>query len=314
LLQQLKSGKASPVDLKCSDFDGVEYYLLNVGPDFSTFYLLMRAHATATLLKNGGQRVLTEVYGSQFSLLSPQTVQALFPDVFSRPPSADREKIIGDLNSYQLLVTFSINGVGPQDFEKFADKYASVKNHFFAAPITERMQAATKGETLPGLIDIPLRSHNERMFVQQDGVDRLTVIFSICFSDPDDVVMGRVFLNVFTQAVAGAPTVSFNPAGVPLELKAAQNLPIASNAKLPVSYVTLVVYARHWAGGKAQDAAFSLITFRNYLHYHIKCCKSYLHTRMRNKVSYLLQLLNRARQDAPKEKKTATGKTFKGGK
>jgi hypothetical protein len=40
-----------------------------------------------------------------------------------------------------------------------------------------------------------------------------------------------------------------------------------------------VVYDRHFKGAKMETAAFTITSFRNYLHYHLKCCKSYLHTR-----------------------------------
>ena len=39
---------------------------------------------------------------------------------------------------------------------------------------------------------------------------------------------------------------------------------------------------------KAVDMLFSL---RSYLHYHIKCCKGYMHTRMRYRVDELLKVL-----------------------
>jgi len=53
--------------------------------------------------------------------------------------------------------------------------------------------------------------------------------------------------------------------------------------------------------------------FRDYLHYHIKCSKAYMHTRMRERVSTWLQVLNRARPEPfeKKEKKLASGRTFK---
>jgi actin related protein 2/3 complex subunit 2 len=52
-------------------------------------------------------------------------------------------------------------------------------------------------------------------------------------------------------------------------------------------------------------------SFRNYLHYHIKCSKTYLHMRMRKRVVGWMQVLNRALPDLEGgEKKTAGGKTF----
>eukprot|EP01126_Amoeba_proteus_P067276 TRINITY_DN98_c0_g1_i6.p1 TRINITY_DN98_c0_g1~~TRINITY_DN98_c0_g1_i6.p1 ORF type:complete len:150 (-),score=12.96 TRINITY_DN98_c0_g1_i6:166-615(-) len=146
------------------------------------------------------------------------------------------------------------------------------------------------------------------MWVKQDDTERVTVIFSVDFTDPDDVVFGRVFLNEIKKPVSGAPTVDFVVKTPPLELKGVTNLPQGSN----VSYITFVIFKRHWTPAhKIQSCAFTLSSFRNYLHYHIKCCKSLLHTRMRLRVETLLQVLNRAKlQDVPVEKKTATGRTF----
>jgi hypothetical protein len=47
--------------------------------------------------------------------------------------------------------------------------------------------------------------------------------------------------------------------------------------------------------------------FRDYLHYHIKCSKAYLHSRMRARISAFLRVLNRAKQEKPEmERKTIT--------
>lgn len=72
-----------------------------------------------------------------------------------------------------------------------------------------------------------------------------------------------------------------------------------------------VLFPRH-TNASARDNTINLIhTFRDYLHYHIKCSKAYIHTRMRAKTSDFLKVLNRARPDAEKkEMKTITGKTF----
>lgn len=76
------------------------------------------------------------------------------------------------------------------------------------------------------------------------------------------------------------------------------------------AYVTFVLEGRHFVG-KNRDTTISLLqTFRNYLHYHIKCNKANLHIRMRKRVVLLLQILNRAKHIVDKEKKTATGRTF----
>ncbi|RHY93676.1 hypothetical protein DYB35_011224 [Aphanomyces astaci] len=57
---------------------------------------------------------------------------------------------------------------------------------------------------------------------------------------------------------------------------------------------------------KREKACTLLQGFRNYLHYHIKASKTYLHIRMRKRVDLLLQ----AKDPAKTSKKTITGKTF----
>jgi len=134
------------------------------------------------------------------------------------------------------------------------------------------------------------------MWVKQDDLERITVIFSVDFADPDDAVFGRVFLNEIIKPVSGAPTSAFTVKNPPLELKGISSPPRGDN----VSYVTFVLFKRHWTPiAKAQGCAFTLISLRNYLH-----------TRMRMQVENLLKVHNRAKQEAPKEKKTATGRTF----
>jgi len=77
-------------------------------------------------------------------------------------------------------------------------------------------------------------------------------------------------------------------------------------------YVSFVLFAPHVSGKKKETTIDNIQTFRNYLHYHIKCSKAFIHTRMRTRVRNFLQVLNRARSDqGGAEKKTITGKTFK---
>ena len=70
--------------------------------------------------------------------------------------------------------------------------------------------------------------------------------------------------------------------------------------------LSLVLFPRSYKDEAAADKTVNLIhTFRDYLHYHIKCSKAYLHSRMRARTSVLLKILNRARPETKTtEKKT----------
>lgn len=68
-----------------------------------------------------------------------------------------------------------------------------------------------------------------------------------------------------------------------------------------------VLFPRH-TNKEARNNTIDLIhMFRHYLHYHIKCSKVYIHSRMRTKTTDFLKVLNRARsQPKNTEKKTIT--------
>ena len=86
----------------------------------------------------------------------------------------------------------------------------------------------------------------------------------------------------------------------------------------------LVLFPRHF---NTPDRAFDTISqiqlFRNYFHYHIKCSKAYMHSRMRQRYAWLhhiglivrvseyMKVLNRAKleeQAKETDRRTSTGR------
>ncbi len=65
-----------------------------------------------------------------------------------------------------------------------------------------------------------------------------------------------------------------------------------------------VLFPRHFATPQAREECVSRIElFRDYLHYHIKASKAYMHSRMRARVDSFLKVLNRAKPEQPKDQK-----------
>jgi len=158
------------------------------------------------------------------------------------------------------------------------------------------------------LREIPYRP-TEGLWLKPEG-DRVMAIFSISFDDPDDQVIGKVFLQEFSKNVSGAPAVDIqvrdarNQIRVPLELQGIRGLKADG-------FATFVLESRHMNPKTRDQTINMLLQFRNYIHYHIKCSKAYLHIRMRLRVDLLLKVLNRAKQEKPDaEKKTKSGRTF----
>jgi actin related protein 2/3 complex subunit 2 len=74
-----------------------------------------------------------------------------------------------------------------------------------------------------------------------------------------------------------------------------------------------VLFPRHFASPEQTVSTINRIQlFRDYLHYHIKCSKAYMHSRMRYRVAEFLKILNRAKPEvAVQDRRTATGRTFR---
>jgi len=139
------------------------------------------------------------------------------------------------------------------------------------------------------------------------------ILYSLSFHDKVDSAVAKVFMQEFMDArrtQQQAPPVNFNH-NPPLELKAFGITEPSDN----LGYLTFAVLKNHVDRNK-KDAVISVMSvFRNYIQYHLKCSKSFFHSRMRAKVVELLKVLNRAKvidenRDSSKNKKTISGKTF----
>ncbi|KAI6249954.1 Actin-related protein 2/3 complex subunit 2 [Erysiphe necator] len=154
---------------------------------------------------------------------------------------------------------------------------------------------------------------DEEAIYVKASYDRVTVIFSTLFREETDRVFGKVFVQEFVdarrRAIQNAPQVLFRT-DPPLEL---QGVPGVNNSgKGEIGYVTFVLFPRHLTQQRRDEIISHIQTFRDYFHYHIKASKAYIHSRMRRRTADFLQVLRRAHpENEEREKKTASGRTFK---
>jgi len=109
------------------------------------------------------------------------------------------------------------------------------------------------------------------------------------------------------RSLGAAPPCTWS-ADPPMEMK---HFGITTNQG-NLGYLTFAVLKSHLANNRKEQIVAVLASFRNYLQYHLKCSKSYFHSRMRAKSRDLLLVLNRAKvsQEGDKQMKTIAGKTF----
>jgi actin related protein 2/3 complex subunit 2 len=199
------------------------------------------------------------------------------------------------------------SGVKP---EQMIERLGLMKANILGGIFEYYLGNLLKGGKAPASKKFDLRSDTAIYFVP--AADRVTIIYSIDFKERVDKAVARVFLQEFVdarRALGAAPPVSFgtNP---PLELKEFGVTEPTGN----LGFVSFSVLKSHVDRDKKDKVIAVLQSFRNFLQYHIKCSKSYFHSRMRARVVSLLMVLNRAKHDPigdnEKGKKTITGKTF----
>jgi len=275
------NNKFETIDVRFADFDGVLYHVSNPGGDRSKIMLSISLKFYKDLQEHGADNLLRREYGNYF---------------MSQPETEFSVSLVYDLSNLS------------DDFASIISQASYLKRNCFASVFEKYFQFQENGQEGEQRAVIHYRE-DETLFIEAKS-DRVTVIFSTVFKDPDDVVIGKLFLQEFREgrkASQTAPQVLYSVGEPPLELKNNPEARIGEN----VGYITFVLFPRH-TNKKTRDNTINLIhTFRDYLHYHIKCSKAYMHQRMRAKTSDFLKVLNRARpENKVLEKKTITGRTF----
>lgn len=280
--ENLTNAKLESIDVKIADFDGVLYHISNLPGDKSKSKIQVSISLKffRELQVHGADELLKREYG----------------DLLQQPPE----------DNFNVTLLIDVKTYPTKDRETLISKAGMLKRNCFASVFEKYFDFQEKGEEGQKRAVIHYRD-DETMYVEAQA-DRVTVIFSTVFKEEDDIVIGKVFMQEFKEgrkASHTAPQVLFSHREPPREL-------VNTDARTgdDIGYITFVLFPRH-TNRNARDNTINLIhMFRDYLHYHIKCSKAYIHSRMRAKTSEFLKVLNRARPEKPTEKKTITGRTF----
>ncbi|KAI8818105.1 Arp2/3 complex, 34 kd subunit p34-Arc-domain-containing protein [Fimicolochytrium jonesii] len=278
------AGSLDKSQSKVADFDGVTYKISS--PDAKTaLHISMSLKCFPELQKYGADSVLKRIYGDQLQD-TPE-------------------------DGYDVTLRLDLENL-PEDKESLIREVSLLKRNALAAPFERAFAAQLEGNDSE-LMTITYRA-DEAFYVKAQH-DRVTVIFSTVFTEETDRIFGKVFLQEFVDArrspaTQNAPQVLYSHREPPMELRGVSGVHESEN----IGYITFVLFPRHFTGKDAAEGCISRIQlFRDYLHYHIKASKAYMHSRMRTRVGSFLKVLNRAKPEQPedKEKKTSSGKTFK---
>ncbi|KAF2498403.1 P34-Arc-domain-containing protein [Lophium mytilinum] len=302
LLKDRFSG-APPVsiDQVVSDFDGVTFHIST--PESKTKILVsISVKCFHELVQYGAQSVLEREYGPYIVPAEQGYDFSVQVDLDNLPTDQDaRDDLIRRIS---LLKRNAMAAPFEQAFDEFAELQKQ------ASKFTS--EQAPQGVQEGGEVRAIHYREEEAIYIKASH-DRVTVIFSTVFREETDRIFGKVFLQEFVdarrRAIQNAPQVLFRN-DPPLEL---QNVPgLGASGTGEIGYITFVLFPRHLTRQRRDDVISHIQTFRDYFHYHIKASKAYIHSRMRRRTADFLQVLRRARPEGDeKERKTASGRTFK---
>ncbi|VDD86875.1 unnamed protein product [Enterobius vermicularis] len=268
-VEQLKTGgKPDSVDIRVADFDGVLFAISNPGGDRTKIMISISLKFYKDLKEHGADELLRSKY---------------------------KEYLTASEKGYDASLLYDLSKF-PDNYLDIVNEAALLKRNCFASVFEKYFDLQTKGQEGQKQAVIHYRE-DETLYIEAKA-DRVTIVFSTIFRDPEDIIIGKVFLQEFREgrkASQTAPQVLYCVGEPPAELRD------KSDAKVAVSI--LVLFSRH-TSKEARDNTINMIhTFRDYLHYHIKCSKAYLHSRMRAKTQDFLKVMNRAKPEARLEKK-----------
>jgi actin related protein 2/3 complex subunit 2 len=265
-----------------ADFDGVSFHVSSTNEERNVVTISISWSCAQQLLNLGARQDMAKIYGPML-LPSPEA-------------------------GYDVSLRVDLANP-PEDPKNLPLKISNLKRHIFAAPFKNVFGQIVNKSAGNDIVTIDYRA-SESIYIKPEG-DSCTVIFSISFLDDADAVFAKVFLQEFADArknMKNVPSVKFTYKQAPLEL---EGFPGLKNVDKN-GFVSLVLFENHLNPKNVYKTINLLETFRDYLHYHIKCSKAYMHNRMRTRVATWLQVLNRAKPDpiAEKAKKVASGRTF----
>jgi actin related protein 2/3 complex subunit 2 len=279
-------GVRLPIDVRLCDFDDVSYRVVIDAAALGVMKVSIALPCWGTIEANGGAAARDRIYG----------------DLVQNPPEA----------GFDVTLALPLDGAAlpnGESAQSLSDKVARIKTNLIGGAFDHHFQALLDGKAGTTATKFNPRSDTTVFFFPR--ADRVTVVFSLEFSERVDAAIAKVFMQEFVDAkrrIAAAPPCTFgvNP---PLELKEFGITEPTGN----LGFISFAVLKSHLEQGRKQKVIDVLAPFRTYLQYHLKCSKSYFHSRMRARVVSLLKMLNRAKVEQPddkKEKKTMAGKTF----
>ncbi|CCE90098.1 Arc35p TDEL_0A07660 [Torulaspora delbrueckii] len=281
-VEAFRDGNPLTLDRIVSDFDSTTLHISNAEGNKGLLYLSIRTRAWSSVQRCGSSGGLEEFLEAKYKTQPGVSVASTVE------------------SGYDYTLEVDLNVLQPESVVQLSLIKTLVLSYPFQLAFDEFAQLSNTPDSQSQTLHTVQYRDDENLFIKPAN-DRITAIFETAFQDETDKVFGKVFLQEFVdarkrnRAIQSAPQVLFSHEP-PLEIQAH----LQANRTLDSSrrFVTFVLFPRHFQTPELQFSTISQLTlFRNYFHYHIKCSKAYMHSRMRFRVDSFIKVLNRAKLD-----------------
>jgi len=280
LIRENPEEKRDAIDVRLCDFDDVHYRVSIEKDNRSAMKVSFSAPWWAAVKDQGGEDALQKHY---------------------------KDLVTEAEQGFDVSIAINLDAL-PGKPEELVAKIGNLKANLLGGVFDKYLSGVltnSKGSSFR----FKLRADTELFFLP--GNERVTIIYALDFKEKVDRAVAKVFLQEFVDAkrnLGAAPPVQWS-ANPPLELK---EFGIDQPIQGLLGFCTFPILKSHVDKDKKDKAIACLQSFRTFLQYHIKCSKSFFHSRMRLRVKELLLILNRAKQEplVEAQKKTITGRTF----
>ncbi|EMR65111.1 hypothetical protein MGN70_014029 [Eutypa lata] len=301
LTERFSGASPASIDQTVSDFDGVTFHI-STPETKSKILVSIQIRCFKDLVRYGAEQVLQREYGSY--VVPPEDGYDFSVQVDLENLPAEKE----ERDELIMKIALMKRNAMAAPFENAYQEYYKLKEEASKYTSEEAPQGVQEGSEV-----MSIHYRDEEAIYVKASHDRVTVIFSTVFREETDRVFGKVFIQEFVdarrRAIQNAPQVLFRN-DPPLELQGVPGVKATEGGE--IGYVTFVLFPRHLTPQRMPDVISHIQTFRDYFHYHIKASKAYIHSRMRRRTADFLQVLRRARpENEEKERKTASGRSFK---
>eukprot|EP01006_Ploeotia_vitrea_P007284 TRINITY_DN16602_c0_g1_i1.p1 TRINITY_DN16602_c0_g1~~TRINITY_DN16602_c0_g1_i1.p1 ORF type:complete len:269 (-),score=50.71 TRINITY_DN16602_c0_g1_i1:82-888(-) len=158
-------------------------------------------------------------------------------------------------------------------------------------PFLAMFVRASAGEKFP-IMRIPMRN-GESIYVESK--DSLILYYSFVFPDYSDGLYAKKFFQELADLKKGDKTYNAAPGITYMEHEGPSGSVVKEANDAQTFWVELVLQGHHMAPKVAAKTIHNIYSFRTFVHYHLKCTKSHVHSRMRERTDQILKILNRAK-------------------